>query len=235
MAGFAFGHLRMPGHRAGFLVFLLGLTLPFEGIITPLYYQVRDIGLLNTRWAIILPLIGLFMPFSVLWMRAHFVNVPDDVSEAARIDGANTWQLFWRIHVPLATPAISSLGDPAVPLDVEPVPARDRVGRRSGQAHDGRCAGRLPGPVGDRHPVVVRRLAADPRADPDRLRRSSSVASSPRCYRARSRDRAELHPPARPGRAEEAQEQKAVSSRAETLCRVGFGATTRSKGVTGDG
>jgi raffinose/stachyose/melibiose transport system permease protein len=110
MAGFAFGHLRMRGHRAGFLVFVLGLTLPFEGIITPLYYQVRDMGLLNTRWAIILPLIGLFMPFSVLWMRAHFVGMPDDVSEAARIDGANTWQLFWRIHVPLATPAISSLG-----------------------------------------------------------------------------------------------------------------------------
>ncbi|MEU8235526.1 carbohydrate ABC transporter permease [Actinoplanes sp. NPDC048791] len=110
MAGFAFGHLRMPGHRLGFLVFVLGLTLPFEGLITPLYYQVRDMGLLNTRWAIILPLIGLFMPFSVLWMRAHFVTMPDELSEAARIDGANTWQLFWRVHVPLARPALTSLG-----------------------------------------------------------------------------------------------------------------------------
>ena len=110
MAGFAFGHLRMPGHRLGFLVFVLGLTLPFEGLITPLYYQVRDMGLLNTRWAIILPLIGLFMPFSVLWMRAHFVNMPDELSEAARIDGAGPWQLFWRVHVPLAKPALSSLG-----------------------------------------------------------------------------------------------------------------------------
>jgi raffinose/stachyose/melibiose transport system permease protein len=109
MAGFAFGHLRMPGYRVGFLVFVLGLTLPFEGIITPLYFQVRDLGLLNTRWAIILPLIGLFMPFSVLWMRAHFVNMPVDLSDAARIDGANVWQLFWRVHVPLAKPAISSL------------------------------------------------------------------------------------------------------------------------------
>jgi len=109
MAGFAFGHLRMPGHRIGFLVFVLGLTLPFEGIITPLYYQVRDMGLLNTRWAIILPLIGLFMPFSVVWMRAHFVNMPADLSEAARIDGASVWQLFWRVHVPLARPATSSL------------------------------------------------------------------------------------------------------------------------------
>jgi raffinose/stachyose/melibiose transport system permease protein len=109
MAGFAFGHLRMPGHRWLFLLFLLGLTLPFEGILTPLYYQIRDMGLLNTRWAIILPLIALFMPFSVLWMRAHFVNVPEELSEAARMDGAGTWQLFWRIHVPLARPALSSL------------------------------------------------------------------------------------------------------------------------------
>ncbi|SDO74078.1 carbohydrate ABC transporter membrane protein 2, CUT1 family [Nakamurella panacisegetis] len=109
MAGFAFGYLRPPGHRFVYLLIVLGLTLPFEGIITPLYYQVRDFGLLNTRWAIILPLIALFMPFSVLWMRAHFVNVPEELSEAASLDGANTWQLFWRVHVPLAKPALSSL------------------------------------------------------------------------------------------------------------------------------
>jgi raffinose/stachyose/melibiose transport system permease protein len=110
MAGFALGHLRPPGGKAIFIVFLLGLTLPFEGIIVPLYYQVRDLGLLNTRWAIILPLIALFMPFAVFWMRAHFINMPEDMSEAARIDGASTWQLFWRIHVPLSMPALSSLG-----------------------------------------------------------------------------------------------------------------------------
>ncbi len=109
MAGFAIGHLKMPGRRAVFLLFVFGLTLPFEGIITPLYYQVRAMGLLNTRWAIILPLIGLFMPFSVFWMRAHFVNMPSSLSESAKIDGASVWQLFWRIHVPLAMPAISSL------------------------------------------------------------------------------------------------------------------------------
>lgn len=110
LAGFAIGHLRPPGARWIFLAFLLGLTLPFEGVIVPLYYQIRDMGLLNTRWAIILPLIGLYMPFAVFWMRAHFVNMPDDVSEAARIDGATTWQLFWRIHLPLSMPALSSLG-----------------------------------------------------------------------------------------------------------------------------
>lgn len=109
LAGFALGHLRPPGGRVIFLVFVLGITLPYEGIITPLYFQMRDMGLLNTRWAIILPLIGLFMPFSIMWMRAHFVNMASDLSEAARIDGANLWQLFWRIHVPLAMPALASL------------------------------------------------------------------------------------------------------------------------------
>ncbi len=109
MAGFAFGQIRMKGGRVAFLLLVLGLTLPFEGIITPLYFQMRDFGLLNTRWAIILPLIGLFMPFSVLWMRAHFVSVPKDLSEAASIDGAGIWQLFWRVHAPLARPALSSL------------------------------------------------------------------------------------------------------------------------------
>lgn len=109
LAGFALGHLRIPFGKTIFVLFLLGITLPLEGIIVPLYYQIRDYGLLNTQWAIILPLIGLFMPFSVMWMRAHFVNMPTELSEAARIDGASTWQLFRRIHLPLSRPALSSL------------------------------------------------------------------------------------------------------------------------------
>ena len=110
MAGFAIGLLRIPGARALFLVFVLGLTLPFEGIVVPLYFFEQQIGILNTRFAIVLPLIGLYMPFAVFWMRAHFVNMPAELSDAARADGATTWDLFWRIHVPLARPAIASLG-----------------------------------------------------------------------------------------------------------------------------
>ncbi len=109
LAGFALGHLRPIGGRIVYLIFVLGITLPYESIIIPLYQQMKDFGLLNTRWAIILPLIGLFMPFSVMWMRAHFVTMPQDLSEAARIDGANLWQLFWKIHLPLSMPALSSL------------------------------------------------------------------------------------------------------------------------------
>ena len=109
MAGFAIGLLRIPGARWLLILFIFGLTLPFEGIITPLYFLSRELGILNTRFAIALPLIGLFMPFAVFWMRAHFVNIPSDITDAARADGASTWNLFWRIHVPLARPPIASL------------------------------------------------------------------------------------------------------------------------------
>jgi raffinose/stachyose/melibiose transport system permease protein len=110
MAGFGIGLLRIPGARWLLLLFIFGLTLPFEGIITPLYFLARESGILNTRLAIVLPLIGLFMPFAVFWMRAHFVNMPNEISEAARVDGASTWDLFWRIHVPLARAPMASLG-----------------------------------------------------------------------------------------------------------------------------
>jgi len=109
MAGFAIGHLRIPGSGFLFLLFLLGLTLPLAGIITPLYYLIRSMGILDSKLAIILPLIGLYMPFGVFWMRAHFVNMPQELSEAARVDGATSLDLFWKIHVPLAMPAVSSL------------------------------------------------------------------------------------------------------------------------------
>jgi raffinose/stachyose/melibiose transport system permease protein len=108
-AGFGLGHLRVPGGQIAFGLLLLGLIMPFEAVITPIYYQIRDLGLLNTRWAIILPLIGLYMPFAVFWMRAHFINVPRELADAARVDGSNTWQMFWRVQVPLARPAMASL------------------------------------------------------------------------------------------------------------------------------
>jgi len=110
MAGFAIGLLRIPG--SGFLLtlFVFGLTLPFQGIIIPIYVLERAIGIYNTKFAIALPLIALYMPFAVFWMRAHFVNMPVEISEAARVDGATTWDLFRRIHLPLAQAPIASLG-----------------------------------------------------------------------------------------------------------------------------
>jgi len=110
MAGFAIGLLRIPGANVLLFLFVFGLTLPFSGIIVPIYFLERGLHLYNTRFAIVLPLIALYMPFAVFWMRAHFVNMPTELSEAARVDGATTWDLFWHIHVPLAQPPIASLG-----------------------------------------------------------------------------------------------------------------------------
>ncbi|MEV8349408.1 carbohydrate ABC transporter permease [Streptomyces niveus] len=109
LAGYALGNLRIRGGGFVFALLLLGLTIPFEAIIIPIYYEITAMGLLNTQWAIILPLIGLYMPFSVLWMRAHFAGVPTDLSEAARIDGAGIFQEIRRIQIPLAMPALSAL------------------------------------------------------------------------------------------------------------------------------
>jgi raffinose/stachyose/melibiose transport system permease protein len=109
LAGYALGNLRIPGGRAVLIGMIIGLTIPFEAIVIPLYYQLTSFGLINTQWAVILPLIGLYMPFSVFWMRAHFVGVPRELSEAARVDGASMWQEFRSIQLPLATPALSAL------------------------------------------------------------------------------------------------------------------------------
>jgi len=109
MAGYGLAKLTTDRYKWLYLVFVFGLTLPFEAVITPLYYEVRAMGLLNTRFAIILPLIGLYMPFGVYWMRAHFLNVPNDLSEAAQLDGATRWKEFLLVQVPLARPAIMSL------------------------------------------------------------------------------------------------------------------------------
>jgi raffinose/stachyose/melibiose transport system permease protein len=110
MAGFAIGFLRIPGSRMLLSLFVFGLTLPFSGIIIPIYFLERAMGIYNTRLAIVLPLIALYMPFAVFWMRAHFINLPSEISEAARVDGATIWDLFWRIHIPLARAPIASLG-----------------------------------------------------------------------------------------------------------------------------
>jgi raffinose/stachyose/melibiose transport system permease protein len=109
MAGYGLGQLHVPGGTILFLLLLLGLTLPREATIIPLYYQLRDIGLLNTRLGLILVLIGSFMPFAVFWMRAHFQSVPRELNEACALDGAGAWKAFRYIQIPLAVPALASL------------------------------------------------------------------------------------------------------------------------------
>lgn len=110
MAGFGLAVIRPRGGVLILGIFVVGLTIPAETTIIPLYYQFQSLNLLNTRWAIMLALLAAFLPFSVFWMRTHFIGMPPEINEAARVDGASTWRLFSRIHLPLAVPALSSLG-----------------------------------------------------------------------------------------------------------------------------
>jgi raffinose/stachyose/melibiose transport system permease protein len=109
LAGYAFGLMRFRGSELLFYVFLLGLMIPTEAIIVPLYYDFRDIGLVDTYWALILPQIGTSVAFGTFWMRAYFRSVPRSLVEAARIDGASSWFTLWRVLLPLAKPAVLTM------------------------------------------------------------------------------------------------------------------------------
>ena len=109
LAGYAFGLMRFRGSQALFYVVLLGLMIPTEAIVVPLYYDYRDAGLTNTYWALILPQIGTSVAFGTFWMRAFFRTVPHSLVEAARIDGASTWFTLWRVVLPLARPAVLTM------------------------------------------------------------------------------------------------------------------------------
>ncbi|MEV6524617.1 carbohydrate ABC transporter permease [Longispora sp. NPDC051575] len=93
-----------------FALLMLGLALPYEAIVIPLYYDLRSVGLLNTYWAVILPLVGAFMPFGVFWMRSHFEAMPKELTEAAVMDGASSWRTLTTILLPTARPALTTLG-----------------------------------------------------------------------------------------------------------------------------
>jgi raffinose/stachyose/melibiose transport system permease protein len=101
--------MRFRGSELLFYVFLLGLMIPTEAIIVPLYYDFRDIGLVDTYWALILPQIGTSVAFGTFWMRAYFRSVPRSLVEAARIDGASSWFTLWRVLLPLAKPAVLTM------------------------------------------------------------------------------------------------------------------------------
>jgi len=113
MAGYALARFEFPGRQVVFTLFILGLTVPFFSLMIPLYYNLRDYGLLNTPWAVILPSIagagGVGLPLGVFLMRAFFLDMPEELADAARIDGASEWQVFRRVMVPLAAPGASAL------------------------------------------------------------------------------------------------------------------------------
>jgi raffinose/stachyose/melibiose transport system permease protein len=110
LAGFAFGKLDFPYRNVIFYLAIITLAVPGTAIIVPLFRILDTIGLLDTYLAVILPETALTLPFGVLLMRNYFGNLPDEYMESATIDGASTFQVFRRIYLPLARPALIPLG-----------------------------------------------------------------------------------------------------------------------------
>jgi raffinose/stachyose/melibiose transport system permease protein len=108
-AAFAFARLEFPGRRFAYRVMLLGLLLPPPTVAIPLFTQLRDMGLLNTPWALILPGAAWSLSLTVFLMRSYFNTLRPDMEEAAKIDGANTFQIFWNVSVPMVWPAVLTM------------------------------------------------------------------------------------------------------------------------------
>ncbi|MGA8245269.1 MAG: carbohydrate ABC transporter permease [Nocardioides sp.] len=110
LAGYGFATHRLPAGRLLFALFLIGLAVPLESLITPLYYQSRTLGTFESRWAVVLPLIGIYMSFGVFWMTTQFRAIPRELREAARIDGASDAQILRQVYLPLARSGVAAMG-----------------------------------------------------------------------------------------------------------------------------
>jgi multiple sugar transport system permease protein len=105
LTAFAFARLRFPGRSAVFLLFVITLTLPSEVAVVPLFLGFDQAGLADTWVALILP--GLFGAFGAFLLRQFMLQIPAELEEAARLDGASTWRILISVIVPLVRPALS--------------------------------------------------------------------------------------------------------------------------------
>lgn len=109
LAGYGIARYNFRGRTVIFYLFLLGIMVPFQSVMIPLYYNLRDYGLLGTYGAMILPAVGLGLPFGIFLMQAFFRGLPEELADAARVDGCNEFQTFGLVILPLARPAVSTL------------------------------------------------------------------------------------------------------------------------------
>lgn len=108
LAGYAFARLRFPGSNVLFWIVLATMMIPYQAIIIPVFVLIaRYLGLADTLWSLILP--SLPTAFGVFLLRQYFKQIPPDFEEAAMMDGANQWQIFSRIYLPLASPGMAIL------------------------------------------------------------------------------------------------------------------------------
>lgn len=108
MAGYAFARLNFKGRDFLFLIILITMLIPPQVNIIPLFFLMRELHLIDTYQALILP--GLFGGLGVFMLRQYFLSMPKDLEESARIDGCNFFETFFKIALPLAMPAVATLG-----------------------------------------------------------------------------------------------------------------------------
>ncbi|VXB70226.1 carbohydrate ABC transporter permease [Bacillus altitudinis] len=107
LSGYAFAMISFPGKNTVFGIFLATMLVPIQTIIITVFVILKDIGLTGSIASLIVPALG--SAFGTFLMRTAFLNMPPELEEAARMDGANPFQTFWRIMLPLARPSISVL------------------------------------------------------------------------------------------------------------------------------
>lgn len=108
MAGYAFARLEFPGRNALFVALLASLMVPIQVTIIPLFLIMRNLGLINTPWSLILP--SITWALGVFLMRQFFLTLPKEILEAAKIDGAGPWTTYRLIALPLVKNGLSALG-----------------------------------------------------------------------------------------------------------------------------
>lgn len=108
MAAYAFARIRFPGRELLFVLTLLTVVIPFEAIALPLYLVVKQIGWLDSYQALIVP--GLANAFNIFLLRQFFMGIPRELEEAAIIDGASRFRIFFQVIIPLSWPVLISVG-----------------------------------------------------------------------------------------------------------------------------
>ncbi len=109
LGGYAFARLPFPGRTFCFYLVIVGLLVPFFAYMIPLYYQLRSMQLLDSLVGTNLVLAATQLSFGVFFMRAFFADLPNELEQAARIDGASEAQIFYRVMLPLATSGVGAL------------------------------------------------------------------------------------------------------------------------------
>ncbi|RPI99696.1 MAG: carbohydrate ABC transporter permease, partial [Chloroflexi bacterium] len=107
LAAYAFSRLEWRGRNTVFVLYLLTMMVPRQVTLIPQFILIRQLGWVNTYQGLILP--GLFSAFGVFLLRQSFLGMPRELEEAAFIDGANHFTVFWRIVLPTSKPALATL------------------------------------------------------------------------------------------------------------------------------